>query len=183
MRLQLKTAPTVEPVTLDEAKLHLRVDGADEHTLITDLIMGARQLAERETKRAFITQTWEMFLDYAPPEIEIPKPPLQSVVEITVFDEDGGEALVDNTTYIVDPSQNSRGRVKVKSGLGWPSHREFASFRIEFKAGYGDAATDVPQALKQKLLQMIAYLYDNRGLEEEEISEKTRKLFWSFKIM
>lgn len=181
MRLQLKTAPTVEPVTLEEAKLHLKVDGADDNTLITALIMTARQLAEIETKRAFITQTWEMFLDHAPPIIEIPKPPLQSIVEITVLDEDGEEALVGSTTYDVDPSQNSRGRVKVKSGLGWPSHRGFASFIIEYNAGYGDAATAVPEALKQGILQLIGYLYDNRGAQE--IPEELKVFFAPYKIM
>lgn len=182
MRLKLKTVPTVEPITLDEAKLHLRIDGADENTLITDLITTARQLAELETKRALITQTWEMFLDYAPAEIEIPKPPLQATgLSIKVIDDAGSETAVDASAYDIDDSENSPGRVRLKSGSSWPYHRGFASFVIEFKAGYGDAAADVPKALRQKLLQLIGHLYDNRGAEELP-EGMIRKLFWPFKI-
>lgn len=181
MRLKLKTAPAVEPITLDEAKLHLRVDSADDNVLISALITTARQLAERETKRAFITQTWQMYLDYASPEIDVPKPPLQSVTAITVIDEAGAETVVSDTLYDVDASENSPGRVRLKSGCVWPAHRNFASFIIEFKVGYGDAATDVPEALKQGILQLLSHLYDNRGAEE--IPKGIKALFWPYKIL
>lgn len=251
MKLKLKTAPTVEPVTLEEAKLHLRVDSGDDNTLITALILTARQLAERETKRAFVTQTWQMYLDQASAVIEIPKPPLQSVesiktistVESTVdaeslqgqavlkvalttsftvgdtiiINRDGAREeegiilsiqdgisltlttnltnthteaqadrvekyeLVEIARYNVDISENSPGRVKLQSGRAWPTHRNFASFVIEFKAGYGDAATDVPAALKQAVLQLLSHLYENR--EAEEIPKGLKALFWPFKIL
>lgn len=181
MRLKLKTAPTIEPISLDEAKNHLKVDSADDNVLITALITTARQLAERETKRAFITHIWQMYLDTAPAEIEIPKPPLQSVVAITVIDDAGAETVVNSSYYDVDASQNSPGRVKLKSGCVWPTHRNFASFIIEFKAGYGDAATDVPEALKQVILQLLSHLYENRGAEE--IPKGIKALFWPFKIL
>ena len=182
MKLKLKTAPAVEPITLDEAKLHLKVDSADDNALISALITTARQLAERETKRAFITQTWEMFLDYALPEIDIPKPPLQLTgLAIKVIDEAGSEAVVDPTTYDVDDSENSPGRVKLRSGCSWPDHRGFASFIIEFKAGYGLLATDVPGALKQGILQLLSHLYENR--EAQEIPKGIKAMFWPFKIM
>jgi len=181
MRLNLKTAPAVEPITLDEAKLHLKVDGADDNTLITALIKTARQLAELETKRSFITQTWKLILDYAPPVIEIPKPPLQSIVSITVIDLDGELSVVSDTVYNVDASQNSPGRVALSSGSVWPEHRGFASFIVEFKGGYGDAATSVPDALKQGILQLLGHLYDNRGAEE--IPDEMKPLFRFYKIM
>jgi len=182
LRLNLKTVPAVEPVTLDEAKLHLRVDSADDNALITALITTARQLAERETKRAFITQTWEMYLDFAPAEIDIPKPPLQATgLAIKVIDDAAAETVVSATTYDIDASDNSPGRVKLRSGCTWPYHRGFASFVIEFKAGYGLLATDVPEALKQGILQLLSHLYDNRGAEE--IPKGIKDLFWPFKIM
>lgn len=182
MRLKLKTAPAVEPITLDEAKLHLRVDSTDDNALISALITTARQLAERETKRAFITQTWEMYLDTAPAEVDIPKPPLQATgLSIRVIDEAGAETVVGATLYDVDASENSPGRVKLKSGYAWPTHRGFASFIIEFKAGYGDAGADVPEALKQGILQLLLHLYENRGAEE--IPKGLKALFWPFKIL
>ena len=182
MRLKLKTAPAVEPITIDEAKLHLRVDSGDDNALIVALITTARELAERETKRAFITQTWEMFLDVAPHIIEIPKPPLQLTgVSIKVLDSDGEESLVDPDDYMVDASQNSYGRIMPNLGSTWPYHRGFASFIVEFKAGYGNAATDVPAPLKQAILQLIAHLYENR--ESSDIPGGVKMLLWPFKIL
>jgi len=181
MRLKLKTAPAIEPVTLDEAKNHLRVDSAADNILIGNLITTARQLAEKETKRAFITQIWQMYLDTAPHIIEIPKPPLQSVESITVIDSDGDESLVDPDNYMFDASENSPGRVTPISGLIWPYHRGFASFIVEFKAGYGDAATDIDTALRQGILQLIGYLYENRGTIE--IPKNLKSVFFPFKIL
>lgn len=181
MRLKLKTAPLLEPISQDVAKNHLKVDSADDNVLISALITTARQLAERETNRAFITQTWQMYMDSAPEEIEIPKPPLQQVIDIKVISEAGDESIVNSTLYDVDWSENSPGRVKLKSWCSWPTHRGFASFIIEFKAGYGDAATDVPEALKQGILQLLSHLYENR--EAEEIPKGIKALFWPFKIL
>jgi len=251
LRLKLKTAPSAEPITLDDAKSHLKVDSADDNVLITAQITTARQFGERETKRAFITQTWKMYLDSAPAEIEIPKPPLQSVESIKAISSVESEVdetvdkdqpvlkiasttgfAVDNTivinrdgereeekvvlsiqegvsltfttnlvnahtaaqadrvekytlasraSYNVDASENSPGRVRLKSWCSWPTHRDFASFIIEFKAGYGDAASDVPEALKQEILQLLSYLYDNR--EAEEIQKRMKTLFWPFRIL
>ena len=251
MKLKLKTGPAVEPVTLEEAKLHLRVDSGDDNALITALITTARELAERETHRAFITQTWQMYLDTAEAEIEIPKPPLQSIVSIKaiistesyvdttsalgqavlsvasttgfvaedtiVINRDGtreeekiilsvqdGVSLTLTTNlakehtadqadrvekyklvgidrYRVDTSENSYGRVSLKIGSNWPTHRNFASFIVEFKVGYGDEAADVPDGLKQAILQLIASLYENR--EVSDISGEVKFLLWPFKIL
>jgi uncharacterized phiE125 gp8 family phage protein len=180
VRLKLKTAPAVEPVTLETAKNHLKVDSNDDNLLITALITTARQLAEKETKRAFITQTWQMYLDSAPAEIEIPKPPLQSVSSIKVIDDAGNEDEVSSTYYDVDASENSPGRVRLKSGCSWPSYRGFASFIIEFKAGYGDDAESIPETLRQAVLQIVGHLYDNRG--SEDIPAGAKALLWSYKV-
>ena len=58
MALTLITAPTTEPVTLAEARLHLRLDSdftADDD-LIEVLIQSAREAAEQELGVALITQ-------------------------------------------------------------------------------------------------------------------------------
>ncbi len=62
----LVTAPTEEPVSLAEAKLHLRVDYSNDDVLIGALITAARQHAENDTRRALVTQTWRQVLDQFP---------------------------------------------------------------------------------------------------------------------
>jgi len=166
MRLKQTIVPLLEPITLAQAKLHLKVDGTDDDDLITALITAARQMAERETKRAFITQTWEMGLDSLPDKFEIPKPPLIRVTSIKVRNWSGDESTVTSTTYNIDATKNSPGRVALAYGCAWPTHRDFASATVTFDAGYGDKAENVPEPIKQAILQIIGHVYDSRGSQE-----------------
>jgi hypothetical protein len=53
----------LEPVTLAEAKLHLRVDNAADDDLITALITTARKWCEDYTDRTFVESQYTMMLD------------------------------------------------------------------------------------------------------------------------
>lgn len=164
MPLKLITPPTTEPVSLAEAKAHLRVDGADEDALIDGLITAARQHAEVFTRRAFITQTWELVLDGWPNKesIEIPLPPLRSIVSVTYTDMDGVNTLWDAANYIVD-TDSEPGRLVLDYEKTWPAVtlQPAGGIRIRFEAGYGGSA-DVPQAIKQAMLLHIGFLYEQR---------------------
>lgn len=155
-----------EPITLDEAKNHLRVDDATDHVLITSLITSARQFVENYTHRKLMTTVIEKIYDVSSDSFVLPYPPLQEVTKIEVIDDAGQKSEVDSSYYDVDPSVNTPGRVKLKEGYSWPDQREFASFIITFKAGYGDNPEDVPEMLRQAILQVLAHYYENRQSEE-----------------
>jgi hypothetical protein len=63
---KLVTPPVIEPVTLAQAKQHLRVDFPEDDTLISMYITAARQYCEKATGRAFYNQTWLRTLDFFP---------------------------------------------------------------------------------------------------------------------
>lgn len=158
----LVTAPASEPVSLAEAKLHLRVDATDEDTLITALITAARQLVEEETWRALVTQTWDYVADEWPAgdSIALPRPPLQSVTSITYIDEDGVTQTMPAADYIVDTYQH---RVVLAEDAEWPSADLYptAAVRVRYVAGYG-AASAVPGPIKAAMLLLIGHLFENR---------------------
>ena len=62
----LVTAPTIEPVTVAEAKLFARIDVTADDALVNDLITAARKWCEQWRGRAMLTQTWNLFLDTFP---------------------------------------------------------------------------------------------------------------------
>ena len=162
MGLKLKTAPTTEPITLAQAKLHCRVDHNDEDTLFDALIVAARQHCEGVQNRAYITQTWELWLDNFPNKdyIEIPLPPLQSVTSVTYYDTNDDDDTFDD--YDVD-TNSFVGRIVLKYNKSWPYIilRPSNAVVIEFVAGYGNAAA-VPQTVKQAMLLLISHWYANR---------------------
>lgn len=164
MPLQLITPPAVEPVTLDEAKAHLKVDTAYDDALITALIAAARARAEWHTGRAFVTQSWVLWLDGWPAGncVEIPLPPLQAVTSLTTYALDDAATVLDASLFQVDIA-SSPARVTLKSPAAIANTRKLNAIAIAFDAGYGDAASDVPQAIRTAILEMIAELYTNRG--------------------
>ena len=162
MRLVPVTPPALEPVALEEMKAHLRVDVADDDDLIQSKISAARQYAEHYTRRALITQTWEMVLDKAPAEIELPLPPLQAVTKIEVVDAAGAKTEVPAASYWIELGGDAPGRVRLADGASWPLHRGFASFIITVRAGYGDAAAAVPEKIREAIRKRAALLYEGR---------------------
>jgi len=165
MILKQIAAPAVEPVSLDEAKLHMRVDIAADDTKIQALITAAREYVEKATRRSLITQEWRYCLDSFPAgaEIKLPRPPLVSVDEFTYTDSGGTETDVAAATYSAD-TDGEPGRIVLDYGETWPSDTlaTLNPVKVEFTAGYGDAAADVPQIYRQAILLLAAHWYEQR---------------------
>jgi len=166
-RLTLKqtSAPAVEPITTAEAKTHLRIDHADEDNFIDDLITAAREYVEDVSRRALVTQTWRMSLQAWPAgdEILLPRPPLQSVMSVVYIDSDGDSTTWSTDGYDVD-TDGEPGRIVLAYGESWPSVtlRPTNPIQIIFVAGYGDAASDVPQWAKKAMMLLLGHWYENR---------------------
>jgi uncharacterized phiE125 gp8 family phage protein len=164
MAWKLVTAPTSEPVTVAEAKAHLRVDLSDDDVLIESLITAARVHIEDATSRALITQTWRINLDDWPPcgYLCLPRPPLQSVTSVVYTDSAGTAATLSASKYAAD-TDSEPGRIVLNCGQTWPVTTLATSnpIVITYIAGYGAAAA-VPQQLKQAILLLLGHWYENR---------------------
>jgi len=158
----LKTRPNVEPIGKDEVKANSRIDITDDDLLIQAKILGVRTMVEKIYDLAIITQTWTMYLDWLPPLIEIYKRPLQKINSIKYLDDSGAQQTLATNLYNVDI--NSRPpRILPSFNAIWPSVQlRPAAVAIEFDAGYGDTANDVPQNVIQYLLIKVADFYENR---------------------
>lgn len=165
MALHIKTAPTDEPVSLADANLQMRIDGSDENTLVEAYITAAREYCEGFQNLAYITQTWQLWLDAFPAEdfVNIPLPPLQSIVSIKYYDINDVEYTMSSSLYIVD-DKSEPGRVNLAYGQSWPSTtlRPINGVCIEFNAGFGDDPEDVPQSIRQVILLLVAHWFENR---------------------
>ena len=164
MELQLVTAPTLEPVSVNEAKHHLRVSDSQEDQFIDTLIKAARELAEVETERSFLTTRWKQtFRCWPGSEIRLERPPLQSVVSVAYVDEnEASQTLTETTHYVVDTT-STPGKIWRAADTSWPSVSTEAPHPIEitFDAGWSIAST-VPQSIKQAILLLVGHWYEHR---------------------
>lgn len=158
LALKLITPPATEPVTLAEAKAHLRVDFNDDDEYISSLITAARKYCENFQNRSFITQTWELALDSFPGTLfKLPKPPLQSITSIKYYDTDNKESTFEASNYFVDTYAD---RVSLNYCVGWPSItlRPINGVIIRFVAGY----TSVPEEVIHAIKILVTEWYENR---------------------
>lgn len=168
MALELVTAPAAAPITTTVARRHLRVDGDDDDPLIDGLVAAATIEAENYTRRAIITQTWDLKFDRFPAgEIRIPKAPLDSITTLKYTDNNGTQQTWDTSNYTVDTPvgpQADVGRIVRAFGVSWPSTRNVINaVEIQFVAGYGLAeSSEIPAGILQGMLLMIGHLYENR---------------------
>lgn len=186
MALKLIEAPEIEPVTINQAIKHLNeyapetveteepaADpevpeepaaeeaepeyGLQEH--IADLIATAREACEEYQNRAYLTQTWELWLDAWPPVIAVPRPPLQAVESICWYDAEHQEHALDPADYFADVNTEP-GRIFPVAP--WPAGLRTASgICITFKAGH-EREKNIPNRVRQAILLLVAEWYLNR---------------------
>lgn len=197
--LELVTGPAAEPVTLLEAKAHLRVDFDDDDPLITGLIKVARQWAETFSRRGFITQQWKLLLDWFPTAdsglIRLPLPPAQSITSVQYVDTNGATQTVAAADYTLDKASEPA-RLVPAFGKSWPSVRAVPNaVTVTFKAGYGtpgsspdDSVSKVPEAIKTALKLLVAHWYEHREAVSEEqpltpVPMALESLLWPYRVL
>lgn len=158
---KILTPPASEPVTLIEAKAHVRVTHNNDDAYITLLIKAAREHVEAMSGRALMPQTWELYLDAFPLDnIKLAYPPMTSVTHVKYLDTAGALQTILNTDYAVD-SISEPGWV-MEPVNGWPTAGKYANaVVVRFITGYADAAS-VPESLKMAMKLVIGHLYVNR---------------------
>lgn len=163
--LEQVSGPAVEPLSLAEAKLHLRLDGEGEDELVLALVRAARELAERYTGRALVTRRLRLWLDAWPPgrrALALPSPPLADIVSVVVHDADDEPAAFDPAGWLAD-RMASPGRLVLRAGVAPPVPGRAANgIAIEYDAGYGAEASDVPEPLRRGIALAVGHLFEHR---------------------
>lgn len=165
MGLKIVAQPSVEPVTLADAKLHLRVDHDTEDDLISAMIAAAREACEHETDRAIAVQTLELAIDAFPADgIKLLRPPVASIESVVYVDAEGVEQTMPSTSYYLDSAQEPSWLLPAV-GADWPATREQANaVRVRYVAGY----TECPKAIRAWILLRLGTLYRTREGDSEK---------------
>lgn len=160
------SSPAEEPLTLGEARLHLRLDHDADDTLVAGLIVAAREHAEAFCRRPFVTRNYTATFSRFPRRGEplyLPVPGVLAVSTVTYADTTNASvAMAAGTDYrLVRGSTHHMLELPPSVAL-WP----WTAFRtdavtVTYTAGYG-YANDVPRGIRAAMLLLVGHLYENR---------------------
>jgi uncharacterized phiE125 gp8 family phage protein len=167
MYYKTTTAATVEPVTLAEAKLWLRVDGATDDALITSLIAAARDYCQQYEGRAYVEQTITAYYDDFEDKLTLPMPPVLTVESVKYLDTDKVWQTLSTDYYTVrnevDPAYIEFDFTGTSYTLADVDNR----VEVVLTAGYtyeeGDAWEGaVPDRVKSAIMLLVGHWYEHR---------------------
>jgi len=162
MTLFRTAGPEAEPVTVENAKAHLRINHDSEDELIAGLIRAAREEVEQTTGVAMIDQNWRLAVDAIPEcgMLLLRRTPVKAVTSVTVYGSEGEVSLLDPADYQLDAlSRPARLHIATRPD----DLRAMNGIEVDFTAGYGEAGTDVPDLLKRAILMLVAHWYEFRA--------------------
>lgn len=193
-QLRRIAGPDVEPLTLEQARRHLKLDPdlTAEDEDIADYIVAARERCEDFCKRTWVESTWLYTLDrfpdcdhscYHDPRIALPMGPLLDVVRVSYLDQQS--VLQEITDYQVGPDTVPPW-IAPPANQFWPFAKSIeGAVRIEYRAGYasGGSPTDasgVPAQVRQTMRAIIATWFENRG--QIDVDDILMAGLWSLRV-
>lgn len=156
-------------VTLEQVKSHLRIDGYDQDTYLSTLIISAVKLTERATGRALLRTSFSISVDTFR-DIELPKPPFVAISSITYLDDASQSQTLATTTYDIDDAEEPCLIVFEKDLPQLADTR--LPITINYSAGYADADA-IPEPIKQYVLMIVGSLYDTSRSAHSEYALHT----------
>ena len=185
--LVIHTAWTTSAVATSDQKSFMRVDYSDDDSLIASLIKVSQNMAEEYTGRAITNQTLQLFLDrlpyysneqlregvYTAPDLNsnadyivLPKPPVSAIAHVKYYANDDTASTFAASNYYKDTT-STIGRVVLKNGSSWPTLSELRqanAYEVQYTAGYGSSASDVPTPIIHAIKLLTTHLYENREI-------------------
>jgi uncharacterized phiE125 gp8 family phage protein len=201
--LRVITPPASEPVSLDLARRHCRIDADYDDDLVAMYVTSARMWAESWLNRALFTQKLRYSVTWAPPPsatplvpqslivfplnwpplmkrpIELPRAPAVSVEQITWGPLEDMQ-VADPGDYTLNLGVEP-GYVAVKPQLLPRIPQQ--SMIIDFTAGMSDAdPSAIPAPIRNAILLLTAFLYEQRGDVTAAMPEAAKMLMWPWRL-
>lgn len=177
------SGPDFEPVTLDEMKLALKVDTADDDDLISEMISSAREWIEDHTGQRIMKQTVVVVMDVIPAFLKLYVGPILSIDSITYLNDAGDETVLDSSLFSADLKSTPK-RI-LFTDIPSIKSEVLGGVEITLTCGFSDSATEsvqqmaVPAKIKRAIKYLVTTFYQRREdwFDENPISVPQRA--WS----
>lgn len=153
----ITTPAASAPVTLDEVKLRLRIDAADDATDVALMISAATGHVEKYCNTRLATQTVVMKCDSFADFGYLPEAPVQSITSIQYVDTDGATQTLATDVYEVR-ADGLESAIALKYSQSWPAIQKGSRISVTAVVGY----SAIPDAVKHAILLLIGDAYLNR---------------------
>ena len=156
-----------EPVTLNEAKAHLRVESSftDDDTYINTLISVSRNICENYVGFMLAHNTKvHYYMDGFPNNEVIYLYGVSNLASLTIHydDQNNDNQLLDSSLYNID-THSIPSRIFLKENSNFPSTSESIPSAVNITIDAGPLSSyQLPRALYQSILLTIGHLYENR---------------------
>lgn len=157
MYLVQTVAPIQEPISLEDAKVFLRILDNLDDTTIASMIKSSREYAENYTNRQFETATYELFTDRFTQDLKLPKNPIKTLTSVEYMDENGDYQVLDSSYYYLY-GEDDIFKVHFDNTVSHKNHKN--AIKFTFDSGYDV----VPESITAYMKVLISTLYENREL-------------------
>lgn len=178
------TPPTVEPVSLAEARDHLRLSVTDDDLRVAALITAAREGLEARAGLACLSRTLDITYDGVPrvgAPLVLPVGPAQSITSVTAYSAAGAGSTVSSAVYRLEaPAPPAPPRLVLKENQAWPTDlRPTSALVVRAVVGFGSSVVAIPAPIRQAILLSIQALYDG---SDETLSRAIAALVAPYRI-
>lgn len=188
MAIQTLSGAVEQPVSLEEAKTHLRVSHTKDDVKINSIIIGVTSFVENWLNLRLVTQKLKVTFDAFPcgRELCLPIGPVSEILSFEYYD--GGGTLQAFTEYVESFHRAPPALFLDPGAFVWPNTQlnRPDAVQITLMAGYGFAYF-VPETLKMGILSLVAHFYENRQdvastpIKVEEIPKTSEYLLLPFR--
>ena len=184
MLKKIKLAAVNSVVSLNDAKLHLRVDHSDDDALILWLIEAAKEQVENTTWTTLLRTTYTAYFNRFSSVMVLDDYPITEITSIKYYNSEGVLTTVDQSTYFTDLI-STPSIIIFKDGTPTTQHLRPNAVEIEYKAGYINTNA-IPSSLKSAILLMIGHWYEHRediviGSTTTEVPISSKSLMNNFR--
>lgn len=182
MSLILLTPVSTEPVTLEEAKDLLRLDGNDLDNDLAIALVAARQEAEHYTGRSFAPQAWRLKLrDWWLGGLTLPRGPVNELVSVEYLDTAGDWQTADLEQFTRDDDD-----LFIAFDYNPPRvQRRDGAIRIDYNTGewVGDSDdTGPPEAITRAICMLAQSTFDSLADQPQTLRERAFALLRPYRL-
>lgn len=180
----VEVGPQVEPLTLEQVKLHLKVEEDADDTLIENLIVAVREKTENYLNRKLVSQTIHQYFDSFDSFLKLSVAPVIEVLNIEYATETEDNKVLTADQFQLDDILEPC-KIYPSAGGSFPEIKAgvINPIRVAYNAGYGTTADAIPKSIQLGMLLMCGDFYENRNDSVRTLPQASKNILFHYRVL